>query len=127
MLPWMVVATASLLLGDERIDDAGRGSSQNRRHPEQPELLKGPASHEEGGARAPRRVDRGVGHGDRDQMDQGQAEPDCDRREACWGSSIRGAEDDDQEERHHHLAYEPGSERIAAWGVRAEAVRGEAA
>src|SRR5437867_3787590 len=61
-------------------------------------------------------------------MDQGQAELDCDRREACWGSSIRGAEDDDQEEeRHHHLAYEPGSERIAAWGVRAEAVRGEAA
>src|SRR5712692_4787823 len=104
-----VQSGASLLLSDQRIHDPGRGGSQNRRHPEQPELLKGPASYEEGGARAPRGVDGGVGHGDRDQVDQGQAEPDCDRRESCRSPSIRGAEDDDQEEeRHHHFAHEPG-------------------
>ena len=41
---------------------------------------------------------------------------------------VGGAEDDEQEEeRHHHLAHERGSQRIAARGVRSEAVRGEAA
>ena len=50
--------------GDHRADD--------RRQPEQPELADIFAAGEQRRAGAARRVDRGVGDRDRDQMDQGQ-------------------------------------------------------
>ena len=54
--------------------------ADHRSQPEQPELLKGPASDEQRGCSAARRIDRGVRHRDADQMDQREGEADG---EAC--------------------------------------------
>src|SRR3546814_1544432 len=49
--------------------------------PEEPQLLERQPADDERRAGAARRVDRGVGHGDRNQVDQGERKSDRDRRE----------------------------------------------
>jgi len=48
-------------------ESRGRGAN-DRRHPEQPELLKGPASNEQRRGGAARRIDRSVRHRNTDKM-----------------------------------------------------------
>ncbi len=52
-------------------------------------------------ARAARRIHRGVRHRDADQVDQGQAQADGDRREALRRALVGGAQDDEQEHHGH--------------------------
>src|SRR5207237_1371477 len=64
------------LAGDHGVDDAAEDGADDGRREEDPELRQRPAAHEDGGAEAPRRVYRQIGHGDADEMNQGQPEPD---------------------------------------------------
>src|SRR5688572_5745646 len=64
------------------IEDAAECAANERGDPEEPQLGKRPPADEERRAGAARRVDRGVGDRDAHQVDEGEAEPDGDRREA---------------------------------------------
>ena len=78
-----------------------------------------PAADEQRRAGAARRIHRGVGHRDADQVDQRQAEADRDRREAARRALVGGAEDDHQEEEgHHDLGDERRGQRVAAGRMR---------
>src|SRR5262249_16475300 len=80
---------------DQRIDPAAQKPAHERRDPEQPELLERPASHEEGRPRAARRVHRGIGDGDADEMDERKGEPDRGGSEALGRAAVRRAQHDD--------------------------------
>ena len=113
---------------DARVDEPGQQSADDRRDPEEPELLDRPAADEERGARAPRGVHGDVRHRDADQVDQREAEADRDRREPGRGALVRGAHDDeDEDEREHDLSDQTRRERVAARRVGSVAVRREAA
>ena len=62
-------------------------------------LLEGDAALDQGRPRAARRIDRGVGDRDRDQVDQRQGQPDRQRAEADRGAPVGDAEDDVEEHR----------------------------
>ena len=62
-----------VLPSEERIDNTCESGADDRCQPEEPELLDGPATNEDGGAGAAGRVDREVGDGDADQVDEGQS------------------------------------------------------
>ena len=64
---------AGRLIAQPAIDNAADSAADQRRNPEQPELLQGPAADEQRRAGAARRVDRGVGDRNADQMDQAPA------------------------------------------------------
>src|SRR5262249_22926553 len=55
-----------LIGADHAVDDAREDRADQRRQPEQPELLERPAAREQRGSRAARRVHRGVRHRDAD-------------------------------------------------------------
>src|SRR5580658_3336624 len=63
-------------------DEARKGPSQKRRDPEEPQLLDGPPSHEERGARAARRIDRQVRDRNADEMHERQGQADGNPGEA---------------------------------------------
>ena len=76
---------------------------------------------EERNAHRARRVDRRVGHRDRDQVDQGQAQSDGDGGKALRRAAVGRAQNHEQEgESHHHCAHQAGGERIAARRVIAD-------
>jgi len=119
--------TTRRLCGHDAIRDARQRSADDRCHPEHPELSDGPTADEKSGTGASRRIHRGVGHGNADQVDESKAETDGDRSESGRGARIRRAEDDHQEhEGHHHLGYERRYERVAAGRVFGVAVRRKA-
>src|SRR5581483_7181646 len=55
---------------EDRVGEGGEQSAQDRRHPEQPELLDRPSTHEKRRPRAARGIHREVRDRDPDQMDQ---------------------------------------------------------
>ena len=61
-----------------------RGATQNS-------LLHGPTADEESGTSAARRIHRQVRHRNPNQVDQGQPQPDGDRRESLRRTAIGGA------------------------------------
>ena len=78
--------------------DAGADDgTNNRRQPKQPELLDGPAASEEYHAGRARRVDRGVGDRDQDQMDQRQRQTDGNGCKASRNAFAGRAQNDGQE------------------------------
>ena len=78
---------------------APSGAADQRGDPEQPELADGPAAGEEGRAGRARRVHRGVGDRDRDEVDQGERKADGEGGEALRCTPVRGAEDHEEEAR----------------------------
>ena len=78
-----------LAAGDGAVDQRAQQGADDRRHPEQPQLRERPAADEDRHAGAARRVHRGVGHRDADQVDQRQAQADGDRREALRARACR--------------------------------------
>ena len=72
-----------VLVADQAIGQGAEYRTENRRDPEQPQLGNRPVADVQGDRGAARRVHRGVGDRDADQVDQGQGQADGDRREAC--------------------------------------------
>ena len=70
--------TAVGLLAQPAIEHAAERAADERRDPEHPELRQRPAADEQRRAGAARRVHRGVGDRDADEVDEGQAEADGD-------------------------------------------------
>ena len=64
------------------MDHAGHHGADDRRDPEQPELLERPAADEQRRTGAARRVHRRVGHRNADQVDQRERETDREAGEA---------------------------------------------
>src|SRR5271163_2383081 len=78
---WIVIAS------HRKIQPGPDGSADDRRHPEEPQLLQRPAAattNRENQCRtsAARGVDRGVGDRHADQVNERQRQPDSDRRKA---------------------------------------------
>ena len=91
------------------IDEAGDGRTDNRRHPEHPQLRHGPTLDDQGRPGAACRVHRRVGHRNADQVNQGQAKTDRKGCESGRRPFVRGSQDDDQEHQgHHHFRDESG-------------------
>jgi len=65
-----------VVIAEPAIHDAGDQGADDRRDPEQPELIERPATRKQCRARAARRIHRRIGHGNADQMDQGQRQAD---------------------------------------------------
>jgi hypothetical protein len=76
---------------------------------------------------AARRIHRGVGHRNSDQLNQRQRQPDWDRGEPGRRRLVGAAEDHGQEEgRSHELGDEAGDHIVLAWVEIAVAISGEA-
>jgi len=87
-----------ILLRDRGVEQSRDCGAHDRGDPEEPQLLQRPAAHENCLAGAARRVDRSVGHRNADQVDQGQPQPDRDRRTALGRPFVGRAEDKPKEE-----------------------------
>jgi hypothetical protein len=61
--------------GEPGIDESGEGGAEEGRDPEEPELFDGPAPDEDGGAEGAGGIDGGIGNGDGDEVDEGEARP----------------------------------------------------
>ena len=66
--------------------EPGNGGADDRRHPEEPQLLERPSADDDRGSGAARRVHREIGDGYTDQVNQREAEADRDGRKALPGA-----------------------------------------
>src|SRR4029077_10888242 len=82
-------ALATLALTAEpAVSDAGKSGTEQRCNPEQPQLLQRPAAHDECRSGAARRVNRGVGDRNADQVYQSQSQSNRNGREPLRGAGI---------------------------------------
>ena len=84
-------------LEERAVKKAREGSPEERENPEKPELRDRPAAREHGRSGTARRIDRRVGHGNADEVNQREGEPDRDAGKANGSALVRGAENDDHE------------------------------
>ena len=113
---------AALAFGDALVGDTANHAAENRGDPEEPELLDGSAANEHGHSGRASRVHGGVGHRDRDKVDEREAETDGDRGKACRSAAVGGTHDHEQEDgREHGFDEECGEHAggLAAKGVQA--------
>src|SRR6185295_15827082 len=89
---FLLKTASGLLLSQPFPQATGEHRTQDRRHPEHPQLLQRPAADQQCGAGAARRIHRGVGDGDADEVDQRECETDGERREAHRRAFAGGAE-----------------------------------
>ena len=83
------------LLADPAVYDAAQDTPYKRGHDEQPKLAYGPTSHKKGRADAAGGINRRIGYGNADQVDQREAQPYCDGRKADRRLSVRRAHDNE--------------------------------
>src|ERR1035437_5026148 len=76
----------------------GNSRSDDRSHPEEPQLPRCSVAVEERHPGRASRVDRSVVDRDRDEVNQGQTQPDGDRGESFGRTSVRSPENDVEEE-----------------------------
>src|SRR6476619_2809032 len=96
--------------------------------PDKPELGQSPTSDKDRWTRASGRIDRGIGHGDADQMDQGQRKTNGDAGKPNRRASVGGTQDNDKKHvGHRNLADQGGKKRIPARRMCFIAVGGKSA
>ena len=93
----MLLLLLALAFGDALVGDTADHATENRGDPEEPELLDGSTADEHGHSGRACRVHRGIGHRDRDEVDEREAEADGNRGEACRCATVGGAHDHEQE------------------------------
>jgi len=102
-----------IVMAEPPIHAASGRATEQRRKPEQPQLLQRPAADEQRRSSAARGIHRRIRNGDADQVDQREAQPDRDWREALRRIAVGCAHDYEQEyERHDEFAHQAGRERI---------------
>ena len=83
-------------LQERAMEESGDEGADDGRDPEEPELVDRPATDEERGRGATRRIHRGVGDRNADEMDERERETDREAGEADRGTLVGGAENDDR-------------------------------
>lgn len=120
MLVLLLLAFAALAFGQALVAQATNHATENRGDPEEPELLDGSAANEHCHCGRAGRVHGGVGHRDRDEVDEREAEADSDRGKASRCATVGSAHDHEQEDGREHGF---NQERAAhAGGLAAEGV-----
>src|SRR5215471_9187191 len=108
------------------IDSAPQDSAEERCHPEKPQLAQRPATREYGRACAPRRVHGSIGNRNTYQVNESQAQADCDGGKSLGGSAIGRAENDQQKEsRKHNLGQKAGNQCVSPGRVRSVPIAGK--
>lgn len=116
----LLFALAALAFGKELVCNAADDATENRGDPEEPKLLDGGPANEHCHCGRAGRVHGGVGHRDRDEVDEREAEADSDRGETCRSATVGSAHDHEQEDGREHGF---NQERAAhAGGLAAEGV-----
>src|ERR1022692_1528322 len=92
------VTACSGLAEQSPVDPAAERSADERRYPEQPQLLQGPSADKDGRSGASRGIDRSVSHGNAHQVNQGEAKADGDGRKALGSATVSRSHNDQQEE-----------------------------
>ena len=113
---------AALAFGDALVGNTADHAAENRGDPEEPELLDGSAANEHGHSGRASRVHGGVGHRDRDEVDEREAETDSNRGKACRSATVGGTHDHEQEDRRKHGFNQECGEHargLAAKGIQA--------
>lgn len=98
----LLFALAALAFGDALVCNTANHATENRGDPEEPKLLDGSAANEHGHSGRAGRVHGGVGHRDRDEVDEREAEADGDRGKACRSAAVGSAHDHEQEDGREH-------------------------
>ena len=93
---------AALAFGEALVSDTADHAAENRGDPEEPELLDGSTANEHSHSGRAGRVHRRVGHRDRNEVDEREAEADSDRGKACRSATVGGAHDHEQEDCREH-------------------------
>jgi putative tryptophan/tyrosine transport system substrate-binding protein len=83
------------LLADPVVYDAAQDTPYKRGHDEQPKLADGPTSYKKGRTDAASGINRRIGYGNADQVDQCEAQPYCNGRKADRCLSVRRAHDNE--------------------------------
>jgi len=118
----LLFAPAALAFGDELVCNTADNAAENRGHPEEPELLDGCTANEHCHCGRAGRVHRRVGHRDRDEVDEREAEADSDRGKACRSATVGSTHDHEQEDGREHGFNQEGAAHatgLAAKGVQA--------
>src|ERR1041384_5069091 len=116
-----------LVPGYEGIDHPTQGATQNRRDPEEPELLESPYVCKDSGAGAACWIERKVRNRDSSPIDERYRPPDCQGCKALRRPTVRRAHNDQEEKKgKHRLSAEARQQRIAGRRVLAVAVGGKA-
>lgn len=98
----LLLALAALAFGQALVCNAADDATENRGDPEEPELLDGGPANEHCHCGRAGRVHGGVGHRDRDEVDEREAEADGNRGETCRSATVGGAHDHEQEDGRKH-------------------------
>jgi hypothetical protein len=85
--------------GEEGIDPSGHRPTQDRRDPEEPELLEGPPIGKDGRRGAARRVEGEIGDRDPGPIDQRHGQTDGQGRKALRRAAVRRAQNDQEEKK----------------------------
>src|SRR4029079_17360159 len=88
-----------LVPGYERIDHPTQSTTEDRRDPEEPELLERPYVCKDGGARAACWVERKIRNRDSSPIDQGHGQSDRQGREALGHPTVCRAHNDQEEKK----------------------------
>ena len=109
---------------EDVVGEAAEQAAEDGGEPEEPELREGPVAAEEGGGGGAGGVDREVGDGDADEVDEGEAKANGDGCEALRSRrrSVAAHDDEEEHESEHRLGDEAGGERIMGRGVFAVTV-----
>ena len=94
----LLFALAALAFGEALVAHTTDDATENRGDPEEPELLDGGPTNEHGHSGRASRVHGGVGHRDRDEVDEREAEADGNRGETCRSATVGSAHDHEQED-----------------------------
>ena len=93
----LLFALAALAFGQALVAQATDHAAENRGDPEEPKLLDGGTANEHGHCGRACRVHGGVGHRDRDEVDEREAEADGNRGKACRSAAVGSAHNHEQE------------------------------
>ncbi len=100
---------AALAAVEALVANASDNATEDRGHPEEPQLLNGSAANEHSNSGRASRVHGGVGHGDGNQVDEGEAETDGNGSKACGSAFVSSTHDHKQEDCSEHHFDEEGA------------------
>jgi len=87
---------------NEPIDGRTKETTNDRSHPEKPQLRNSPISNKDGNTRAASRIYGGIRHRNTNQVNQCKTQANCNRSKALRRTFVGGTENDEQEHHGHN-------------------------